>query len=69
MKPTDKDKRDIGERLADRQLVEQALRRAVDEAWDEHARLGLPVAIWRDGRVVLESAGTKGNDRRRDSAA
>ena len=30
-----------------------AMQRAVERAVDEHHRLGNPVAIWRDGRVVM----------------
>lgn len=32
--------------------AEIAFKTAVAKAIDEHARLGLPVYIWRDGRVV-----------------
>ena len=32
--------------------AEIAFKIAVAKAIDEHARLGLPVYIWRDGRVV-----------------
>lgn len=32
--------------------AEIAFRIAVAKAIDEHARLGFPVYIWRDGRVV-----------------
>jgi len=32
--------------------AEIAFKRAVAKAIDEHARLGLPVYIWRDGKVV-----------------
>jgi hypothetical protein len=32
--------------------AEEALRRAVAEAIDEHRRNGVPIAIWRNGRVV-----------------
>jgi hypothetical protein len=33
-----------------------AFREAVEEVIDEHARLGLPLYIWRDGKVVGLSA-------------
>jgi hypothetical protein len=32
--------------------VEEALRKAVAEAIAEHRRNGVPIAIWRNGRVV-----------------
>jgi hypothetical protein len=34
-------------------LVEKAMKRAVKQAIAEHHRAGNPVAIWRDGQVVL----------------
>lgn len=34
-------------------LVENAMRRAVKEAIAAHHRAGNPVAIWKDGQVVL----------------
>ncbi|MGH2370855.1 MAG: hypothetical protein ACRDI2_21980 [Chloroflexota bacterium] len=43
--------RDIGELLADTSLVTDALRQAAREALLRHQQAGLPVAIWRDGRV------------------
>ena len=39
------------ERLAE--LVENAMKRAVKEAISAHHRAGNPVAIWKDGQVVL----------------
>jgi hypothetical protein len=33
-------------------LAEEALRKAVAEAIAEHRRNGVPIAIWRDGKVV-----------------
>ena len=35
--------------------AEIAFKIAVAKAIDEHARLGLPIYIWRDGRVVALS--------------
>ncbi len=32
--------------------AEKALRKAVAEAMAEHRRNGVPIAIWRNGRVV-----------------
>lgn len=33
--------------------AEKALKEAVAEAISEHRRNGVPIAIWRDGKVVL----------------
>jgi hypothetical protein len=32
--------------------AEEALRKAVAEAIAEHRRNGVPIAVWRDGKVV-----------------
>lgn len=42
----------MGELLAKPRELEAAVSRAVREATLMHARLGNPVATWRDGRVV-----------------
>lgn len=39
-------------RLPIEQRAEIAFRIAVAKAIDEHVRLGLPIYIWRDGKVV-----------------
>jgi hypothetical protein len=39
-------------RLPLEKRAEIAFKIAVAKAIDEHARLGLPIYIWRDGRVV-----------------
>jgi hypothetical protein len=44
--------RSIREKLADRELIQNALKRAAREAVLSHARAGNPVAVWRDGKVV-----------------
>ena len=44
--------------------AEIALKEAVEEVIDEHARLGLPLYIWRDGKVV----GLSAEETRHDSA-
>jgi hypothetical protein len=44
----------IAERLKDMARVESALKQAARQAVLEHARAGLPIAVWRDGRVVWE---------------
>jgi hypothetical protein len=42
-------------RLPLHKRAEIAFKIAVAKAIDEHARLGLPVYVWRDGRVVALS--------------
>jgi len=32
--------------------AEEALKKAVAEAIDEHRRNGVPIAIWRDGKTI-----------------
>lgn len=32
--------------------AEEALRKAVAEAIDEHRRNGIPIAVWREGKIV-----------------
>jgi hypothetical protein len=39
-------------RLPLEKRAEIAFKAAVAKAIDEHARLGLPIYIWRDGKVV-----------------
>ncbi len=36
--------------------AEMALKEAVDEAIEEHIRKGLPIYVWRDGKVTEVSA-------------
>jgi hypothetical protein len=43
-------------RLPLEKRAEMAFKEAVEEVIDEHARLGLPLHIWRDGKVVALSA-------------
>jgi len=43
-------------RLQLEKRAEMAFKQAVEEVIDEHARLGLPLYIWRDGKVVALSA-------------
>jgi hypothetical protein len=48
-------------RLPIEQRAEMAFKAAVAKAIDEHARLGLPVYIWRNERVVkLSPKGSAG---------
>ena len=41
-----------GDLFWDEKKVTAALRRAVREALERHRRLGNPVCVWRDGKVV-----------------
>lgn len=43
-------------RLPLEKRAEMAFKEAVEEVIDEHARLGLPLHIWRNGKVVALSA-------------
>ncbi len=52
-------------RLPLEKRAEIAFKEAVEEVIDEHARLGLPLYIWRDGKVV----GLSAEEIRNDSAA
>lgn len=51
-------------RLPLEKRAEIAFKEAVEEVVDEHARLGLPLYIWRDGKVV----GLSAQEVRRDSS-
>jgi len=60
---------DLEQILSDKTRIETAVRRAVWEAIARHKRAGNPIAVWRDGRVVLIPADeivpfTPGADRR-----
>ncbi|MEW6280302.1 MAG: hypothetical protein AB1758_16860 [Candidatus Eremiobacterota bacterium] len=44
---------DIHALFQDRELVEGALRLAARDALIKHKALGVPIAIWRDNRVVI----------------
>jgi len=45
-------KRDIEELMMDDALIDGALAEAVREAVLRHKRLGNPIAVWKNGRVV-----------------
>ena len=51
-------------RLPLEKRAEIAFKEAVEGVIDEHARLGLPLRIWRDGKVV----GLTAQELRHDSA-
>ena len=42
----------VSERFADINLITDALRRAVGQAFLRHKKLGHPICVWRDGKVV-----------------
>jgi hypothetical protein len=42
----------IGQAFVKRTTIERALRRAAANAIEQHRQAGLPLVIWRDGRVV-----------------
>jgi hypothetical protein len=43
--------RDIEKIFSERRLIEKALRKGAFEALRVHKEAGLPLAVWRDGRV------------------
>jgi hypothetical protein len=48
----DEPERDIEELMMDDALIDGALAEAVREAVLRHKRLGNPIAVWENGRVV-----------------
>lgn len=44
--------KDIAKIFREGTLIDAALARAALESKQEHERLGLPAAVWRDGKVV-----------------
>lgn len=48
-----KQKPDINKVFADGRLIDEAIREDVHRALLEHKRAGNPVAVWRDGKVVM----------------
>jgi len=48
--------RDISEILSDPTVVEQAVSEAVREAVRRHQQMGLPLAVWQDGKVAWIAA-------------
>ncbi len=43
---------DVRAIMLETDLIEKALREAVTEALIRHQRLGTPIVVWRDGKVV-----------------
>ena len=50
----DKPKRRLEELVEDHEVFDRAVAKAQAEAVRRHRLLGQPVAIWRDGQVVIE---------------
>jgi hypothetical protein len=48
--------RDIHQAFIEGTPIDEALNQAVREAVQLHKRMGLPMAIWRDGKVVWITA-------------
>jgi hypothetical protein len=46
------ERKELSSIMLDTDLVEQALNRAVVQAMIRHKRLGNPIVVWRDGKVV-----------------
>ena len=44
--------KDIGKIFTERVLVDAAMRRAMREAIRQHRLAGVPMVVWRDGKVV-----------------
>jgi hypothetical protein len=45
-------RKDIGALLADRKVVETAMRRGVLQAFIKHQQASLPVVVWSNGKTV-----------------
>jgi len=45
-------KKNIDAIFADGTAIDRALKQAVQDALLRHKQIGLPVAVWRDGKVV-----------------
>lgn len=43
---------DIGQVIRERTLVDEAIRKAIQDTLREHKLLGQPVVGWKDGKVV-----------------
>lgn len=47
------DTKDIEELFRDGEAIDRALREAVKDALREHKKLGHPIVVWEDGKVVV----------------
>lgn len=50
---TRRPKPDIAKVFADGHLIDEAIREGVHRALLEHKRAGNPIAVWRDGKVIM----------------
>jgi RNase P protein component len=48
--------KDIGKIFAEGVLVDEAIRRGVREAIRRHRQAGVPMVIWRDGKIMYVAA-------------
>ena len=44
--------KDIGKIFAEGTLIDEAMRRGVREAMRQHRLAGVPMVIWRDGKIL-----------------
>lgn len=56
MSTKDEQPKDVPKILREGVLVQQALAKAARQAIQEHKDEGLPLAVWRDGKVVWMTA-------------
>lgn len=56
IKRGDRADRDIGKLVQDHALIDQAMERAHMSTILRHRQNGVPLAVWRDGKVVLVPA-------------
>jgi len=56
IKQNHSDHETIAERLKNVALIEEALKRAGQQAVNEHARAGRQIPMWRNNQVVWEDA-------------
>ncbi len=50
---TRRPKLDIAKVFADGHLIDEVIREGVHRALLEHKRAGNPIAVWRDGKVIM----------------
>lgn len=53
---SDERKETLAERMDRDELVDEAIREAVDDAVEHHRAKGQPVVVWKDGRPQWVSA-------------
>jgi hypothetical protein len=49
--------RDIGKIFREGVLIDEAIRKAAQEAVRVHKQAGLPLVVWRDGRIATVDPG------------